>query len=111
MPYTQHIIVEGRHLGTTERPPALVMGQFQRPISYAFFCPCCAEIWARCPVEGQERWMVQTIPCRKHSTSKYVVPGSLTLPWDGEFTTALPKDALSWELERHLDHAERMELV
>jgi hypothetical protein len=103
---TQHFIIEGKHLGTAERTPRFVHAEVHNPVGYAFFCPCCGDVWARCPVEDQP-WTVWTKPCRKHSTSALDIPGSLWLSWDKEFSLALPQEVLRWELERHLDHMEQ----
>ena len=111
MPILQHFIVEGKYLGTAERQMLFVHAQPQRPVSYAFFCPVCAEVWARCPVERAdgttENFMVWTQACRKHTFHRLAVPGSLTLSWEPDFTAAFPDELVRWEFDRHLDYAEK----
>lgn len=112
---TQHFIIEGKYLGSTERGARYVHGQKQTPTSYAFFCPVCAALWATCPLEltegKPEHFMVWTVPCRKHYHHAFVVPGSIHLSWDNEFTESFPRELLKWELERHLDFCELPERI
>ena len=111
MPIQQYFIVEGKVLGSAERSMVFVHAQPQCPQSYAFFCPVCAEVWARCPVErreGQtEPFMVWSIPCRKHRTHALAIPGSLMLEWEPEFVEAFPDEVVKWEFDRHLEFYER----
>jgi hypothetical protein len=112
MPYQQHFFVEGRHLGTVERLPIAVHAEFCPPRSTAYFCPKCAEIWARCPVEGHTaglgkwsvEWAVLSLYCRKHSDIHWHVPGSLMNSLDGVFNSVLPEAVLRWELARHFEY-------
>lgn len=104
--YPQHFIVEGKYLGTAQRKLSIVHHEVQAPYSYAYFCPHCAELWARCPVEvpsGHAPFQVWSIPCRKHPIDSLRVPGSLFLEWDKTFNNCLPEGVLRWELDRHLD--------
>lgn len=108
--FPQQVIVEGRYLGEARRTLVNHHGAMEAPYSYAFFCPVCADVWARCPVDfaGRTReWTVWSVACRKHPRRSSEVPGSLLLTWDKSFNDSLPHDALAWELERQLDHAER----
>ena len=112
MPIIQHFIVEGRVLGCAERQALFVHAQLQLPTSYAFFCPVCSEVWARCPVvvEGKgdpEPFMVWTLPCRKHPTHQLAVPGSLMLSWEPGFVGVFPDEVVKWEFDRHLEFYER----
>lgn len=111
MPITQHFIVEGKYLGSAERQMTSRHGPVQVPPSYAFFCPVCAEVWARCPVEvvegQQEQFMVWTKACHKHFHHSMEVPGSLYLDWDKEFTESFPEGVLKAELLLHLDFYEK----
>ena len=108
--YTQSFFVEGQYLGAALRKPVHLHGEVQPPPSYAFFCPVCAEVWARAPVTlgpHTQEFMVWRLACRKHGRSRLTVAGSLFLPWDKSFNEALPDGAWFWELERHLDHIEK----
>ena len=105
--YTQHFIVEGKYLGQAVRGAVFVHADLAPPLSYAFACPVCAEVWARCPVElpdgSHRRFQFQSKACRKHFGHALEVPGALTLGWDASFTDAFPEGVLRWELQRHLD--------
>ena len=106
MPYLQHFFIEGKHLGTTTRGNVFVHGELQAPTSVAYFCPKCAEIWARGMVEGSPHCEVRSVDCRKHPSRVYTVAGSLTSGWDEELNEAFPAEVLRWELERHFNYYE-----
>lgn len=113
LPYTQYFIVEGKYLGQAPRKLVFIHAHLQAPNSYAFFCPICGEVWARCPIQRGDQgyqlteptthWQILHVACRKHYMHAYSVPGGLMLDWDREFSDALPKAALRWELSRHLE--------
>lgn len=107
--FPQTFFVEGKYLGQAMRPLVLHMGAYAPPLSFAYFCPVCAELWARCPVAGSE-WMVWTRPCRKHPPQYSSIPGSLWLPWEKSFNDAFTPELLAWELDRHLDYADHQQL-
>ena len=117
MPIKQHFFIEGKYFGFGLRAPASIHAKLCAPRSFAFFCPCCAEVWARCQVEiaevgavaatTQENYLVWTVHCRKHPVSRWQVAGALTLPFETPFTSGFPEGVLQWELARHLDHAEK----
>jgi hypothetical protein len=107
LPYLQHFIVEGKYLGNAMRGRVFIYAEPVPPHSYAFFCPVCAEVWARCPVEivatGKHReFTVSTHPCRKHTTHALAFPGSLW-NWDEDFTAAFPDAVIAWEFHQHLE--------
>ena len=80
-------------------------GEPHIPYSYAFFCPVCAELWARCPVEvkgDSSKFQVITRGCKKHSQHAYEIGGSLWTVWDKTFNEAFPDGLMKWELDRHL---------
>ena len=108
MSFPQHFIIEGDFLGSSPREPQLIHGIYMKPFSYAYFCPVCAEIWARCPIEDRP-FTVWTLPCRGHTTGHYQVPGSLTLSWDNDFNLAFPPRVVEWECDRHLEYFEGVE--
>ena len=106
MQYQQHFLIEGKHYGTALRGSVTVHAELQPPDSLAYFCPVCAEVWARCPVEtgrGTIPFHVLTMPCRHHPTHGLAVPGSLWINWDGAYTDHFPENVVRWELERHLE--------
>jgi hypothetical protein len=107
MPITQHFIIEGKYLGSSEREMIYVHAQKQIPYSYAFFCPVCAALWATCPVEmisgKPEHFQVLTRACHRHYHHAMEVPGSIFVGWDKDFNNAIPLEALRWELKQHLE--------
>jgi len=72
------------------------------PLSYAYFCPTCGEVWARAVCENRP-FFVWTVGCRKHQQYNFLIAGSLMLPLEPDFNAILPLDVLKWELERHID--------
>lgn len=106
MPYTQHFIIEGRYLGACDRRITFAHAEAVPPLSFAYVCPVCGELWARAAIEGRQ-YMVWTLPCRKHPTHRMAVPGSILLTWEPELFDALPAEVVEWEFQRHLDYAER----
>lgn len=111
MPITQHFIVEGQYLGQSIRSLKHYHNEVGLPPSYAFFCPVCAEVWARCPVDLNGKlqpFMAWSVACKKHEHPHGLwVPGSLMLSWDKPFTDSLPDAAVRRELIIHLDWAEK----
>jgi hypothetical protein len=111
--FTQHFFIEGRYLGSVKRKFDLALGG--SPLSYGFFCHCCGEVFAKCPVElprepfsdvrGLTRpWQFWARTCRKCEGSETLgQPGSIWLTWDTEFTEAFPLAGLQWEFERELE--------
>jgi len=89
------------------------------PLSLAYFCPVCGDIWARVVVEGAG-WAVEHAPCEKHKPTGGDdwgrVPGSLLLSqlsskdlstmWQGRAIENLPESLLARELSLHLKHFE-----
>lgn len=108
-PFIQRFIVEGRYLGEGRRTFDKRGMVPSAPVSYAFFCPVCAEVWARCPVslpdsEKYQPFQVLTANCRKCRTNNvFKVPGELTCSWDHEFVEAFPQEVLQRELMLLLD--------
>lgn len=113
MQYTQHFIIEGRYLGSTPRGKVNAHGSLTAPAPFAFFCPRCGDLWARCPVEGHTpfepvwTWAAWSISCRKCRPNFGEVPGSLIFPWACEFNEDLPLEVMQRELTIHLDWWER----
>lgn len=107
MPFPQHFIVEGKHLGTAQRGLYRVHEDLRVPSSYAFFCPVCAEVWARCPVELPggtcKPFMVLTRACRKHPTTTLGAAGELYLDWDQDFSNSFPESVWIWEFQRNIE--------
>lgn len=101
----QHFIIEGHYLGSAERLFSLVLGA--SPLSYAFFCHACGEVFAKCPIEGRP-WQYWARTCRKCPGGGTLgQPGSISLSWDAEFTEAFPQPVLLWEFKRLLEEHDR----
>jgi len=108
MRFTQQFIVNGKYLGAAPRTFVPVHETLAPPSSYAYFCPVCADLWARCPVtdtitNSMEKFQVWTVPCEKHQhNSHHHIPGSLFLVWDKTFNESFPEDVLRYELNQAL---------
>jgi hypothetical protein len=100
---TQHFYIENRSLGSCQRYPLTNRGT--RPISYAFFCPVCAEVWARAVIFDTQFFCFHK-PCRKHHVDAGGIPGSLWMPMEPEFTSSLDGEVLKREFLLHLDYLE-----
>lgn len=90
---TRHYYLHGKHMGTSELTTFSARLKWYHR-SYAFFCPACGEIWARCFVEG-EPWAVVHTPCERCGKFSVIeVPGSLWIPLHPEFNNSLPRSLL-----------------
>ena len=113
--YEQHFYIEGEFAGSVARSSSIVHAERQHPYSYAYFCPICGGIWARCPVSEANgnimKWQVQGGYCRKHPerSNPFSVAGSLMLAWEPEYCELLLScpDVVKWEMARHLGFIER----
>ena len=114
--YEQHFYAEGAFLGSVVRPSVIVHGELQSPYSYAYFCPDCGEVWARCRAREigkfhSAKWQVQGGYCRKHPerSNPFSVAGSLMLAWEPEYCELLLScpDVVKWEFDRHMEFIER----
>lgn len=97
------VFIEGKHLGSFTTPEWL---QF----SLAYFCPKCAEVWARIAVRTEANRDLNFVPlqaaCRNHS-DYWSVPGSLTYGRYNELLSSLPLPAMLHELKVHITWAEK----
>lgn len=122
--YEQSVYVGSTFLGSFVRPAMLVHAERQPPRSYAYFCPACGEVWARCPVTrlhsadggsggnrgSVQEWQIQGGYCQLHpGPSPYTVAGSLLLSWEPEYSNYLLSCPMvvKREFEVHLDFLER----
>jgi len=113
--YDQHFHVEGRFLGSVVRSHVIVHGERQPAYSYAYFCPDCGELWAKCPVTDENgfvnKWQIQGGHCRLHpGPSQFTVAGSLLLAWEPEYSALLLScpDVVRWEYQRHMEYYDRV---
>ncbi len=107
MSYLRHFVVEGKFFGTVACEKELCHSEYHPPRSIAYFCPKCAEVWARCPVEGTPNdndWEVTSRVCRKHKESHWHTPGILDLPWKPGYFEGFPDPAVRWEFQRELEY-------
>lgn len=105
---TQSYIVEGKFLGEVFVPMAHTNAELHRPYSTAYFCPHCAEIWARCPVQEHPEFHALTVPCRKHPSRAYKIAGSMLIENQAcLFPLHLPDELVRWEFDRHMAYWEQ----
>lgn len=109
--FYQHFIVERQYLGMGLRALDRRSPVVEVPRSYAYFCPHCAEVWARFPVERvqgsgrYERFESQVKCCRRCPEPFSSRPaGELWLSYDKSFNDAMPLQALHRELLILIDH-------
>lgn len=106
----QHFFLEGKYLGCSSRYPLSRTGASTQVYSYAFLCPRCGELWARCPTsEPETPWHFIAKECRKHGRANVeAAGGSIWLSWEPEFLEAFTDAVLRWEFDRHLETWERI---
>ncbi len=88
------------------------------PLSFAFFCSTCGEVWGRVWTEGRP-WVVRQVPCEDHQPAGVwnwnQVPGSFLdrdeaitgYPGAALCVELVPADVLAREVEVHLNYIER----
>ena len=107
--HVQQFIIGTKYFGTAPRTYEAVHGTVVPPSSYAYFCPVCAEVWARCPVTSVasgkvSRFQVLTLTCGKHTNTEALqIPGSLFLSWDRAYSEAFPEELIRYELTQALN--------
>jgi hypothetical protein len=84
---TQSFFLGVSHMGDSPREAEFIHAELQSPLSYAYFCPECGEVWARAVIPSR-RFMVWTIPCSLHRG------GVFSLLWDEPYNAALPRAVL-----------------
>jgi hypothetical protein len=97
-----HFFVGTQLLGSSAIEVDFDRSQRARPLSTAFFCEQCGEVWARAMIQDQP-WEVWALLCEKHQLPyPFRVPGSMWLPWNNSHNMALPPAVLRREVELHL---------
>jgi len=107
--FPQSIFIRGQCYPCALRPLTRVHEQWQKPRSYAWFCPVCAEVWARCMVASHD-FMVWTHVCEEHEDAfspAWTIPGSILIPMQTAFNESLPLSLWQREVELHLRHYEK----
>ena len=103
--FKQLFFYQDKFLGESSR--GLCLRTNDRPVSTAFFCPICGEIWARAVVEGS-RWYTKHVECSRCGKLGVInFPGSVWSPLDGDFNISLPREVLELELEIAIAWRER----
>jgi hypothetical protein len=108
----QHFFIEGKYLGQSLRQINTSSCGSGIPQSLLFYCYGCGEVFGKAPVVDADgnnhEWFAYRLGCRKCPPAyQSMVPGSIFLSWDHEFTAAFSDAVLRWEVERHLDWFEK----
>lgn len=103
--YRQDFFLGGKFLGTTGRDKQLSCGERIPPVSYAFCCPVCGDVWARSvcsdPTGETTNFQFVTRGCQKHF--KLFEGGSMQAVWDYDYQKALPEAVVQEELLNLID--------
>ena len=99
------ISIEGKSFGSMLRPDGFRSGEPQPRSGCAFFCPICCRIWAKVQAEGRECYPY-SISCAEHPRFFHMPAGSIWLPWDHEWNSALPRAVLEREVSIHIANYE-----
>lgn len=98
MNWTQTWFLDGKCIGQAPCKAEHVRNEMHPPLSLAFFCPVCGDVWARRMIEPATRWNVLTRECKKHPSPRYCEPqGSVWIEYDKDFLDNLPKNILQYE--------------
>ena len=104
--YTQTWFVQGKVLGQWPIGLQATHAVLHAPISYAYCCPVCGDVWARRIVAPQTKWMFWAIHCPKHPDPPIWrrPPGSLLSEWMlNDFSMDFPKELYAREALLHLE--------
>lgn len=102
--YIRHFFVKGNWLGTVELYDVQVHEELHPPGSEAYFCPTCGDVWARFPVIDKMtnktiKYLARAVHCEKDGGT-----GELYAPWNPDFTSSLPNDAVRYEFNQLIKH-------
>lgn len=98
---TREFFVGQDYLGGAPAPDEWVHNEIHQAVGQAFFCPICADCWARAVISGRPT-QVRHRPCERHQpgfklngnslghVSFGEIPGSLYLMENREWNTSLP---------------------
>jgi hypothetical protein len=94
-------LIANETYGPFEAGMHLVHGTYEPPVSVAFFCPHCGEIWGRRIILQAKGWWVATVPCEEchRSCTIFQVPGSVLTVFTP--LKELPKELLKREALLH----------
>lgn len=98
-------VIEGESFPPAPIPPREAMrldhpGDTQHPLSVAYFCPKCGDVWARRIIlDSPPDWILYNRHCGKHPPqSRYFpLPGSIWLDFRCDVIENLPSEVLRRE--------------
>lgn len=111
--FDQAFYVQDLFRGSVTRGLVRVHAEYQKPYSYAWFCPDCGEVWAKAPVtdnHGTSKYTIEGGQCWMHpGPSPYHVPGTMLVAWDDTFNELLLScpDLVKREFDLHMKFYER----
>lgn len=120
MNFKQTFIINNQFCGSRQIKPWTVHATLKAPLSQAWFCTDCGEIWARVIVQNEStgkysEWQTLSRVCAACG-AKYLkksliwIPGSiLEYSRFDENIDSLPEDVLKWELQRHIENFDRFQ--
>jgi hypothetical protein len=98
---TQTWFVSGKCLGSAPIGQERTHNLLHRPVSYAFSCMCCGEVWARRVISpSPTRWFfwAKCCPdCAKENPNRLHTPGSIWMASDDTYLANLPDFMLRYE--------------
>lgn len=98
MSWTQTWFIDKQMYPPVECLRERIHNEHPPPLSLAFFCPQCGDIWARRVITPATPWNVLTRECRKHKAPRYCEPeGSVWIAYNTEYVKNLPKSVLRYE--------------
>ena len=98
--HTQTWWIAGKVLGQWPMPLQQTHGTLHSPVSYAYCCPVCGDVWARRIIQPETKWMFWSLTCPKHPEAPVWrrPPGSVLSLWMlTDPTMYLPKPLLARE--------------
>lgn len=102
-----HFFVGSTFMGNGQRDMLDHEPKRSPPLSTAFFCPKCGEVWARTVIPGQA-YMVYALLCERHTLDwPWQVPGSIWLACEAQHNASLSREMLEREFAIHLAHYDR----
>lgn len=105
MSWTQTWIIDGKMLAQSPGAPEHIRAELHPPLSLAFFCPQCGEVWARRIISPGTRWNAITHECPKHRSPRYCEPeGSIWMNYNKDYLEHLPLEVLRYETLLRLEH-------
>lgn len=103
----QHFFVLGKYLGSRQVPPFMRASMGTRvTYSCCWYCPKCADIWARLIVEGADYAQCWTENCPKHGGGRIDRECRFEW-WPCALEADWPEEALRYVLVRELEQRKK----